>query len=135
VAKETIQMGTDPADVFEAEYGGVTAEQHEATVRQNLQSREAEIYAYQLNINNFREMVKDLNRSLRFVDWPDELLPFKGKSREQVAATAPPDQLNTIVDLQFRDELKQRLTVERMEQRKAKLALKFLATQLPPEPA
>lgn len=64
--------------------------------------------------------------------WPANLLPYKGMSRDEMAANIVDDnELEMASSLSFRDELRMRIRSEKMEQRKAKMVLDTLVNQCP----
>lgn len=122
-----INMGN--GNTFSAVNGGITQDEHDRNLAQAIEMRENEVYQYQVNINNFENMISSLG-SLP-AEWPANVSKYRGMGRDQLAAAvADDDELDLVSSLAFRDELKLRIRSEKMEQRKAKMILTTLESQV-----
>ena len=102
-----------------------TDEQKQADLVTNIANREVEIYGYQLNINNYEEILKLIPG-----DWTEELAKFKGMTSEQIATNVPDADMQLVSDLVFRDKIAVTLKIEKLEQSKAIHVLNALKAQL-----
>jgi len=119
-----IDMGN--GNQFDAPNGGVTQDEHEVVLAQSILQRENEVYQYQMNVFNFQSILDGMAN----LTWPTHLLPYRGMSREQLAANVMNDNdLDLAAELMFRDELRTRLRTEKIELRKTTMMLESLVNQ------
>lgn len=92
-------------------------------------SRELEYQHYQLNIDNYEDIIQRLPS-----EWPEHLKQFRNPSltREQLAAHVPEEDHALVVDLFIRDQLAHAVKVERHAQRIVKVVYDSLVRKLPP---
>ena len=81
----------------------------------NILSREKEIYHYQVNIDNYRAILRLLPEA-----WPEHLLKYKGWSPADIASQVPDEHLQQVSDLSFRDKVSKSIRSEIIEQGKAR---------------
>ena len=87
-----------------------------------IQMRKDEIQAYQDNIDNYTHMIKMIKH-----EWTWKLrFKYKGIKESDIGAKVPDELVELVADLVLKDSLKVTLRNERVQQRKAKLALKAL---------
>lgn len=84
--------------------------------------REAELYQYDLNIDNYTAMLAQLPAG----DWPEHLVQYKGKTADQV----PDEYDNEVIALSYRDRLRALLKTEKSERKKSELVYETLKAQL-----
>ena len=89
-------------------------------------SRELEFLHYQLNIDNYEDILRSLPR-----EWPQRLQKLRGMTREDLAAHAPEEDHALAVDLTIADQLAHAVKVERHAQRIVKLVYDALVKRLP----
>ena len=91
-----------------------------------IEQREAEVAAYQVNIDNYSLMLEELPS-----EWPEDLVKFQGKEIKDIATLIADEEcLMQVGDLIFAEKLRYSLCTERLEQRKANLILKVLRDQI-----
>jgi chaperonin cofactor prefoldin len=91
-----------------------------------VEQREAEVAAYQVNIDNYSLMIEELPS-----EWPEDLIEFRGKEINEIAALIDDEEcLMQVGDLIFAEKLRFSLRTEKLEQRKSKLVLKVLKDRL-----
>lgn len=105
----------------------MTPEQKNAFLASNVLHREAEIEAYQINIDNYSLMLAALPDG----EWPEGLKQYAGTSVENLPDDMSEDTVQTISDYQYRDRLRKLLRSERMEQGKSQRVLNALIAQIP----
>lgn len=114
---------------FVSEFGGVVQADHEKQLAQSILMREQEVYQYQLNINNFEEMLAGMDASLP-AEWPESLLQYRSWDKDRLVATLDDAALETVTGLLFRDQLRMRIRTEKIEQRKAQMVLDSLKSKV-----
>ena len=103
-------------------YYTINEEQHKANIADNIVLREAELYAYDLNIENYTRLLADLTDQ----EWPEYLLEYKGKSADQI-----PDEFDAICnELNYRDRIAALLKTEKAEREKSRRIYEVLIGQL-----
>ena len=104
----------------------VTDSEHKANLVANAFHREAEVYSYQVNIDNYGVMLLALPTE----DWPVNLLDYKATPIEQLPAGMDEETVDEIADLQYRDRIVGLLRTEKVEQKKASRVLDALKAQI-----
>lgn len=104
----------------------ITNSEHKANLVANAFHREAEVYGYQVNIDNYTVMLA----SLPTEDWPVNLLDYKSTPIENLPPAMTEDTVDTIADLQYRDRIVGLLRTEKVEQKKASRVLEALKAQI-----
>lgn len=94
-------------------------------LQQLIQMRQQEIAAYQLNIDNYSTIVAALPS-----ECPEHLKTYRNSSAQDLVGTVSEQDIQTIADLQFRDQLQKLLITERIEQRKSQLVKMALEQKL-----
>lgn len=96
-----------------------------ADLLSNIASREAEVYGYQLNINNYTELLKILPSK-----YPANLEGYSNMTSEQIVENVCEADMQLVSDLNFRDKIAKTLKIEKLEQSKAIHVLNALKSQL-----
>lgn len=107
------------------QYLSISPDDHQNNLADALVMREAEIYQYDINIENYERMLSALPQG----DWPDHLIQYKGKPADQV----PDEYDNDVIALNYRDRLRTLLKTEKAERKKSELVYETLKAQLPTE--
>ena len=95
-------------------------------LKEALVHREAEIFSYQVNIDNYVAMIATLPS-----EWPEELIEHKGSDiRTVIPSMEDEEKMILTADLIFHDSLIITLMTERLEQRKAMLIRDVMAEQI-----
>jgi len=91
-----------------------------------IESRRAEVNAYQHNIDTFTSLIASLPDEL-----PSHLEPYRSRTDRHAAAAEIEDleDLELLSDVWFHDELKARVRSETVEKRKAQAILSALEAQ------
>ena len=97
-------------------------------------AREVECAHYDANRRNYEAMLASDAFQKLPKEWPAALLPYKGVPGEQLAVTAPKEDLALISALQFRDQITVLLATNTIEQEKCQAIYKVLVEALPDEP-
>jgi len=92
----------------------ITNDEKLASAIMNAYYREMEIYAYQVNIDNYSAMLLALPSE----DWPTDLVAFKGVKIEDLPHSLSEDDVQAISDYQYRDRLRSLIRTEKAEQNK-----------------
>ena len=109
-------------------------DEHDAVV-EAVAGRENELASYDSNVAGYQQQLATLNVTLP-ADWPPELVKFKGKASEQLAAMGGTDaELLQASKLNHRDRVKFLLFTEQAERAKSELSYNYSLTQLPTKPA
>lgn len=103
----------------------ITDEQKRNDLLAQIAGREAEIYSYQTNINNYAAMLTILPK-----EWREDLVQFKGMTSEEIVKNVPDVNMQLVSDLVFRDRIEITLKIEQLEQSKAVHVLNALKSQL-----
>lgn len=90
-----------------------------------IKARQQEIENYQININNYTIMLRDLPEGA----WPDDLANQRTADVHNLPAAVPEEVVQMIADYQFRDKLRFLLRSEKIEQGKARRVLAALVEQ------
>lgn len=90
-------------------------------LQQVIRVREADISHYQVNIDNYTAMIAMLPES-----WPAHLEQYRSAAPVELSDVLPFEDVQTVSDLQFKEQLKKMLLTERLEQRKSMLVLAAL---------
>ena len=107
------------------------ADEHDAVV-EAVAGRENELASYDSNVAGYEQQLATLNAALP-ADWPPELVKFKGRASEQLAAMGGTDaELLLASQLNHRDRVKFLLFTEKAERAKSELAYSHALSQLPP---
>lgn len=104
----------------------ITKEEHIKNIALNAYYREKEIYSYQLNIDNYENILK----SLPFGDIPESLSQYLNADITQIPETVPDADILKISEYQYRNKIKSLLRTEKIEQHKSKLVLDSLKSQI-----
>jgi hypothetical protein len=102
---------------------------------QHVVHRENEVHGYQLNIDNFNQILSTLPTG----EVPSQYVQYVGAKPENhtkvedLPLNLSDDDIAAINAYQFRVSLLQRIRSEKAEQSKAKLVLDALKAQIPPE--
>jgi hypothetical protein len=94
----------------------LTPDEHLNNLVINAYGREMEVYAYQINIDNYTLMLQSLPQN----DWPDNLVQYKDTTGDKLPHEMDPYNVMLVADYQYRDRLRGVLRTEMMEQSKAK---------------
>lgn len=90
-------------------------------LQQAIKIREADIANYQVNIDNYTAMIAMLPAS-----WPARLEQYRSTAPVELSRLLPFEDIQTVSDLQFKEQLQNTLLTERLEQRKSMLVLAAL---------
>lgn len=112
----------------------ITTEERQARTAELIVQREHEIEDYQVNIDNFRTMLEDMDDGDND-QWPAELLNYRNVPPQKIALSVPTALQERVSHYQYRDELRARLQTEKIEQAKIKRLYDALVFQLPEEKA
>jgi len=98
----------------------LTTEEKEDDRLAGILGREKEIEGYQLNIDNYTEVLKTLPAD----DWPESIKQYKvwGHDTQKLAENVPDADLSLVSDYAFRDRVIFLKKTEELEQRKSKLS-------------
>lgn len=103
----------------------ITKEKVQSDIITNIANRELEVYGYQLNINNYEAILRNL-----LCVWCEDLIKFKGMTSEEIVKNVPEKDIQIVSDLVFRDKIETTLKIEKLEQSKAIHVLNALKSQL-----
>ena len=107
-----------------------TADDHDSII-EAVAGRENELASYDRNVAGYEQQLATLNATLPN-DWPAELVKFKGKANEQIAAIGGSDaDLLLASQLNHRDRVKLLLFTEKAERSKSELAYNHALTLVP----
>jgi hypothetical protein len=116
-------------NTFSANNGGVSQDDHDRGLAMAIEMREMEVYQYQINIANYEGILASLPSAQ---PWPQRLQPYRGMSRDQLAANIESDaDLELASQLSFRDEIRLRIRTERMECNKSRAMLETAVASAP----
>jgi len=104
----------------------ITQEQKKLDIATNIIAREHEIYGYQMNIDNYNQIL-----NLIPVQWPDDLIKYRHSTQENLANELSGEILQQVCDLQFREVIEGRLKIEIIEQNKSIHVRNALIRQVP----
>jgi uncharacterized protein affecting Mg2+/Co2+ transport len=104
----------------------VTEQEHLDNIVTNAFYREKEVYAYQVNIDNYTQMLSLLPTD----NWPVNLESFKNASIESLPLEMSQETVESIAKYQYRDKLLTLLRTEKVEQSKAQMVLDTLKNQI-----
>jgi hypothetical protein len=108
----------------------LTADDRDDALADAISSRERELASYDANIENYTSQLESL--AALPVEWPEELVRFRGKQNEQLLAMGATEaQAAAASPLNHRDRLRLLLTTENAECRKSELAYDSLLGLLP----
>jgi hypothetical protein len=99
------------------------------TLAVNAVHREREVHQYQINIDNYNQMLSVLPQDTV----PVELAPYLNTQTDDLPIEMDIETVMLISQYQYRDRLKKLLRTENIEQSKAKAILDSLRAQLPAE--
>ena len=88
--------------------------------------RELEVYNYQINIDNYTNMLLALPSD----EWPESMLQYKDMDILNIPHSVSDEDIQIISDYQYRDRLRSILRTERVEQNKASRVLDSLKLQI-----
>ena len=102
------------------DYKYMSEEEQHDLIAQNLLAREREHFHYELNKQNYEDMLNDERLASLPEEWPTELLPYRSpKHPDEVARlVTDPEQYQLIVNLQWRDRVRLLLKTTLTEQAK-----------------
>jgi hypothetical protein len=96
------------------------------TFKAAVEQRIEEIAGYQLNIDNYTRMIANIAE-----EWDDDIAHYADFALSDIVSVIHDEVLLTrVADLLFKDKLIITLRTEKLEQRKAKMVLAVLQTQL-----
>jgi hypothetical protein len=104
----------------------ITDNEKLASTVMNAYHREMEIYAYQVNIDNYSAMLLALPSG----DWPQDWVAFKGVKVEDLPHSLSDDDVQAISDYQYRDRLRSLVRTEKAEQNKSSRIRDVLKAQI-----
>jgi hypothetical protein len=104
----------------------VTSEEHLMNLVANAFGREMEVYAYQVNVDNYTTMLD----ALPLGPWPERLQDYRATPIEQLPVDMSEDDVGLIADFQYRDRITGLLRTEKVEQGKARRVLDALKSQI-----
>lgn len=85
--------------------------------------RELELYSYDINIENYEEMLAGMTTA----EWPEDLLQYRGKGADQI-----PDEVEAVVnELNYRDRIRALLKTEKAERDKSLKVYETLLNKIP----
>lgn len=105
----------------------ITATDKNMAIATAVHQREAEIFSYQMNIDNYKSMLAALPEG----DWPEELVQYKGAEADSLLGVDL-DVVQVVSDYAYRDKIAQLLRSEIIEQGKSKRVLAALKAQIDP---
>lgn len=88
--------------------------------------REVEVQGYQVNIDNYTMMLSTLPSD----EWPEDISQYMTSKMEDLPHSLTDEQVQSFVDYQYRDRLRNLLRTERAEQSKSIRLLDALKTQI-----
>jgi len=104
----------------------VTSEEHLQNLVSNAFGREMEVYAYQVNVDNYTTMLE----ALPLGPWPKRLEDYRATPIEQLPVDMSDDDVSLVADFQYRDRITGLLRTEKVEQGKARRVLEALKSQI-----
>lgn len=93
----------------------------------NVVHREQEVNQYQINIDNYTQMLSVLPTGQA----PDDVAPYVNMESQNIPADVPLDIVMLAADYQYRDRIANLIRSEMIEQSKAKRVLDALKAQIP----
>lgn len=104
-------------------YYSINAIKHIENIADNIIMRELELYSYDINIENYEEMLAGMTTA----EWPEDLLQYRGKGADQI-----PDDVEAIVnELNYRDRIRALLKTEKAERDKSLKVYESLLNKIP----
>lgn len=104
----------------------ITTQEHLTNLIFNAYHREKEIYAYQVNIDNYQSMLQ----LLPVGDIPDALSQYKNVGIAELPFDLSDEDVDLISQYQHKDRLRVLIRTEKSEQTKSKLILETLKNQV-----
>lgn len=104
----------------------LTTEEQQANLVANAYHREMEIYHYQINIDNYTAMLSVLPTD----GWPEGLAGYQTIQISELPLSMSDEDVQTISDYQYRDQIQKLLRTEKVEQAKSKKVLDALKLQI-----
>lgn len=104
----------------------ITPEQRIADLADAVVGRTHEVYGYEINIANYRQMLTTLP-----TEWPAHLAEYQGTDPHAAAVACPNEYLEQLALLQQGDRVSALLSTEIVERAKAQNILDALIAQLP----
>ena len=89
--------------------------------------REKEVFSYQINIDNYTAMIA----SMEELTLPADLAQYEGKKSHELPMALTEDQVQTITDYNYLQQLKAALRTEKVEQGKTQRILDAVKSQIP----
>lgn len=89
--------------------------------------REKEVHQYQINIDNYNQMLSTLPQGAI----PDELASYASTPAEELPPEFPIETVQLLADYQWRDRVSYLIRTENIEQNKSKRILESLKAQIP----
>lgn len=93
----------------------------------NVVHREREVHQYQINIDNYTQMLAALPQG----EVPADLAPYMDTPTEELPSFIPLETFQLIADYQYRKRITYLIRTEAIEQSKAKRVLDALKAQIP----
>lgn len=87
-------------------------------------ARTYEVYAYDLNIENFTQIL-----AISQTEWPEHLLPLRTIPPQEAAAQCAPDDVALLAELQQADRVAYLIRTETLERTKSSKILEVLSAQ------
>ena len=97
------------------------------TLALNVVHREREVHQYQINIDNYTQMLTALPQG----EAPAEIAQYMSTKTEELPFDVPLETVQLISDYQYRDRIAYLIRTEAIEQGKAKRVLEALKAQIP----
>ena len=97
------------------------------TLALNVVHREREVHQYQINIDNYTQMLEDLPQG----EAPAEIAQYMSTKVEELPFDVPLETVQIVSDYQYRDRIRYLIRTEAIEQGKAKAVLNALKAQIP----
>ena len=97
------------------------------TLAINVVHREREVHQYQINIDNYTQMLASLPQG----EAPAEIAQYMSTKTEELPFDVPLETVQAVSDYQYRDRIAYLIRTEAIEQGKAKRVLEALKAQIP----
>jgi len=110
-------------------YQVLTQDRMDELIAAGVESREQELANYQLNIDNFNDMLAELD--FLPAEWPAHLAQYRGTKLSMVANELSEEDFDLLSDLQQRDHIRMLLRTTKAEQKKSQRAHNAILKRIP----
>lgn len=117
------------------EYDLIPVAEQEETIANAIRERQREHFHYQLNKDNYTNILTQLDAMGLPEEWPENLAKFKTLGSTQLAAVLKGADFELANNLAYRDKVRSLISTETAEQIKCETAYKALCDKLPDKQA